>query len=50
MSDSPLLLFFISAVFVIDLYLAQRPKTKRPEAFYAVAALMLFAALMAVKS
>jgi hypothetical protein len=39
-------LFLMSAVVIINVYLGQRSQG-RPEAFYAVAALMLFAALLA---
>jgi hypothetical protein len=41
------LLFFMSVVIMIDLYLAERSKSKRPEVFYLIAALMLFGALLA---
>ena len=46
-SASPILLFLMSAVVIINVYLGQHSKA-RPEAFYAVAALMLFAALLTV--
>lgn len=39
-------LFLMSAVIMVDLYWAQRSTTKRPELFYAAAAIMLFAALV----
>jgi hypothetical protein len=39
-------LFLICAVLMVDLYLAERSATKRPEIFYGVAALMLFMALL----
>lgn len=42
----PLLLFFLSVVVVIELYYAEHSSIRRPEIFYGLAALMLFAALM----
>lgn len=42
------LLLLLSIVIVIELYLAQRPATSRPEVFYAMAALALFGALLTV--
>lgn len=48
-SESPLTLFLLSAVIMVDLYWAQRRETKNYGAFYAAAAIMLFAALMAVR-
>jgi hypothetical protein len=44
----PILLFLLSAVIVIELYFAEHSRIKRPEIFYGLAALMLFAALMIV--
>lgn len=38
-------LFCICAVLMVDLYLAERSETKRPEVFYGAAAIMLFFAL-----
>jgi hypothetical protein len=41
-----LLLSSMAAVVIIDLYLAEHSNIKRPEVFYAVAILMLAAALV----
>lgn len=43
--DDWIALFLMSMVVVVNFYLAQRSKS-RPEAFYAGAGLMLFAALL----
>ena len=42
------MLFFMSAVIMIDLYLAEHSKTKKPEVFYGVAALLLFGAFLVI--
>jgi hypothetical protein len=47
--ESPFTLFLMSAVVMVDLYWAQRSATKRPEVFYAAAAVMFFACLLAVR-
>lgn len=39
-------LFLMATVIMIDIYLANRDSVKRPEIYYGVAALMLFAALL----
>lgn len=44
-----LTLFLMCAVIMVDLYWANRSSTKRPELFYAAAAVMLFAALLVVR-
>jgi hypothetical protein len=44
----PILLLLLSIMIVIELYLAQRPNTSRPEIFYAMAALTLFGAFLTV--
>jgi hypothetical protein len=41
-----LFLFLMSMTVVINIYLAQRSQSKRPEVFYGAAGLMLFAALL----
>ena len=46
--EMQILLLTLSIVIVIELYLAQRPTTSRPEIFYAMAALTLFAAFLTV--
>jgi hypothetical protein len=40
------LLFFMSVVIMIDIYLAQKNNVKQSEIFYGVAALMLFGAFV----
>lgn len=42
------LLFFMAAVIMIDIYLAEHSRVKRPEIFYGVAALMLFGAFLVI--
>jgi hypothetical protein len=44
-----MLLFFMACVIMVDLYLANRSDVKRPEIFYAVAAVLLFGALLLAK-
>jgi hypothetical protein len=39
----------MSAVIMVNVFLAERSDTKRPGVFYAAAALMLFGALMLVR-
>jgi hypothetical protein len=46
MKGKVILLFLMAFVIMIDLYLAGRSATKRPEVFYLVGALMLFGALL----
>lgn len=49
MPASPLLLFLMSVVVMINVYLAQRSSINRPGLFYAAATLMLFGALLAAR-
>lgn len=49
MTSDPLALFLMSAVVMINLYLADRSTAKRPELFYIMAGLMLFGALLAAR-
>jgi len=46
--SKPLILFLLAVVIMIELYFGQRSTIKRPEIFYGLAALMLFAAFLIV--